>query len=166
MNSNGDGGPARTRTWDQGIMSNTVTLRPWKKAEEAQQLFRYPSRPTASTELIPNALPKSRGLATRKVDRAHRVARPNRPNRAEHFDTGRLWRWGESPKSDAPHYRKTPVVTPHTSYFPANPTCCGKNRNALLLLVLLYSEISHLGRGENHQNTITLSSGLSTCYCA
>jgi hypothetical protein len=34
MISQRDGGPARTRTWDQWIMSNTVTLRPWKKAED------------------------------------------------------------------------------------------------------------------------------------
>ena len=35
MNSKGDGGPARTRTWDQGIMSNRIPSLLLLKAEEA-----------------------------------------------------------------------------------------------------------------------------------
>ena len=34
MNSNGDGGPARTRTWDQGIMSTLILLSRVHEAEE------------------------------------------------------------------------------------------------------------------------------------
>ena len=44
-------------------MSNTVTLTPRKKAEEAQQLFRCPSRLTVTAELIPNAQQKSKGMS-------------------------------------------------------------------------------------------------------
>ena len=64
-------------------MSNTVTLKPWKKAEEAQQLFRCPFRLTVTAELIPNANLTSGGMSRWKVDRAHRVAGPNRPSRTE-----------------------------------------------------------------------------------
>jgi len=35
MNSNGDGGPARTRTWDQGIMSNRISSLLLRKGEES-----------------------------------------------------------------------------------------------------------------------------------
>ena len=35
MNSKGDGGPARTRTWDQGIMSNRISSFSLQKVEEA-----------------------------------------------------------------------------------------------------------------------------------
>ena len=46
MISVGDGGPARTRTWDQGIMSNRISSNPSQKVEEAETLFRCLSRPT------------------------------------------------------------------------------------------------------------------------
>jgi hypothetical protein len=35
ISTNGDGGPARTRTWDQGIMSNRISWNLGQKAEEA-----------------------------------------------------------------------------------------------------------------------------------
>ena len=44
-------------------MSNRISLNPSQKAEEAETLFRFLSRPTASTELIPNAQQKSKGMS-------------------------------------------------------------------------------------------------------
>ena len=43
-------------------MSNRISWNPSQKAEEAETLFRCPSRPTVSTELIPNVMPKSGGV--------------------------------------------------------------------------------------------------------
>jgi hypothetical protein len=54
MISEGDGGPVRTRTWDQGIMSHTDTLNQRKKVEEVQEFFCRPLCPTVPTELMPN----------------------------------------------------------------------------------------------------------------
>ena len=40
-------------------MSNRISSNRRQKAEEAETLFRFLSRPTVSTELIPNVMPKS-----------------------------------------------------------------------------------------------------------
>jgi len=61
MISLGDGGPPRTRTWVQGIMSNRIPSLLLLKVEKAETLFRCPSRAAVPTELIPNAQQKSKG---------------------------------------------------------------------------------------------------------
>jgi hypothetical protein len=57
-----DGGPARTRTWDQGIMSHRISSQWREKAEEVQALFRWPLCLPIPTEhrarTLPNPLPK------------------------------------------------------------------------------------------------------------
>jgi hypothetical protein len=83
MNFNGDGGPARTRTWDQGIMSTRVRWKLSTKAEEGKVVFGCSSRAGTPTEPIPNARPETGCVSHRKIDPVHRVAYPNRPNRAE-----------------------------------------------------------------------------------
>ena len=75
------GGPARTRTWDQGIMRNTNSSELRNQVEEAQEPFRCPYRPKTQTELIPNARPRTVGISCWKVGWAHRVAGSSQPNR-------------------------------------------------------------------------------------
>jgi hypothetical protein len=90
----GDSGPARTRTWDQGIMSTRIPLSRRPKAEDVEALFRCPSRPTVSTEPVPNPGPKPGGASRGKIDPDHRVARPNRQNRGRTAGVGRAWGGG------------------------------------------------------------------------
>ena len=44
-------------------MSNRISSNLSQKAEEAETLFRCPSRPTVSTELIPNVMLKTGGMS-------------------------------------------------------------------------------------------------------
>jgi hypothetical protein len=44
---------------DQGTMINRISSNLSQKAEEAETLFRCPSRAAVPTELIPNVMPKS-----------------------------------------------------------------------------------------------------------
>jgi hypothetical protein len=75
-------------------MSNRISWNPSQKAEEAETLFRCPSRSTVSTELIPSAWPKSGARSSWESDSRHRVARPSQPNRAERIEVGRAG-WGD-----------------------------------------------------------------------
>jgi hypothetical protein len=67
MISEGDDGPARTRTWDQGIMSHRISSQWREKAEEVQVLFRWPLCLPIPTEhrdrTLPNPLPKMADFA-------------------------------------------------------------------------------------------------------
>jgi len=49
-----DGGPARTRTWDQGIMRNTDSLDLLRKGQESWPVFRRSDRSPTSTDPIPS----------------------------------------------------------------------------------------------------------------
>jgi hypothetical protein len=67
MISEGEDGPARTRTWDQGIMSHRISSQWREKAEEVQALFRWPLCLPIPTEhrdrTLPNPLPKTADFA-------------------------------------------------------------------------------------------------------
>jgi hypothetical protein len=81
MISMGDSGFAKTRTWGQGFMINRILLKQCNKVEETLSLFRCRSRPAVPAEPIPNFGPKFGSVSPWKVEGAHRVAGPNRPNR-------------------------------------------------------------------------------------
>jgi hypothetical protein len=108
----GHDGPARTRTWDQGIMRNRIPLLSRPKAEDVEAPFRRSSRPTHSAELIPNARPKPGGASRGRVDPDHRGAGPNRPNRDRVCRGG----VGEGVSNDADNARRgvqgAPAVQP------------------------------------------------------
>ena len=70
MNSNGDGGPARTRTWDQGIMSNRISSRSSKESRRSLNAFPV-SLPTADPTNDPERRPKSGGMCCAEKSIGH-----------------------------------------------------------------------------------------------
>jgi hypothetical protein len=104
-------GPARTRTWDQGIMSTRIPLSRRPKAEDVEALFRCPSRPTVSAEPIPNPRPKPGSASRGRGDRLHRVAGPNRHNR------GRICRVGTPRGGGGKAATRTSRLQRHLAYY-------------------------------------------------
>ena len=71
------GGPGRTLTYDQGIMSSPPSLFMCRKAEEPKTLFRWPFPSMTETELMPNPVVSDSERAEGKSKKGEGLWEPN-----------------------------------------------------------------------------------------